>query len=48
MLSIFLCAFWPSVCLLWRNVYLDLLAFLIGLFGVFDIELYEMFLYFGD
>ena len=25
MLSIFLCAFWPSVYLLWRNVYLDLL-----------------------
>ena len=25
MLSIFSCAFWPSVCLLWRNVYLDLL-----------------------
>ena len=24
MLSIFLCAFRPSVCLLWRNVYLDL------------------------
>ena len=22
---IFSCAFWPSVCLLWRNVYLDLL-----------------------
>ena len=26
MLSIFSCAFWPSICLLWRNVYLDLLA----------------------
>ena len=26
MLSIFPCAFWPSICLLWRNVYLDLLA----------------------
>ena len=25
MLSIFSCASWPSVCLLWRNVYLDLL-----------------------
>ena len=23
-LSIFSCALWPSVCLLWRNVYLDL------------------------
>ena len=26
MLSIFACVCWPSVCLLWRNVYLDLLA----------------------
>ena len=25
MLSIFLCVFWPSVCLLWRNVYWGLL-----------------------
>ena len=25
MLNIFSCAFWPSVCLLWRNVYLSLL-----------------------
>ena len=25
MLTIFSCTFWPSVCLLWRNVYLDLL-----------------------
>ena len=24
MCSIFSCAFWPSVCLLWRNVYLSL------------------------
>ena len=24
MLSVFSCAFWPSVCLLWRNAYLDL------------------------
>ena len=32
MLSSFSCAFWPSLCLLWRNVYLDLLHFfLIGL-----------------
>ena len=31
MLSIFSCAFWPSVCHLWRKVYLDLLPiFLIG------------------
>ena len=30
---IFSCAYWPSICLLWRNVYLSLLPiFLIGLF----------------
>ena len=34
MLSIFSCVCWPSVCLLWRNVYLGLPAiFLTGLFG---------------
>ena len=34
MLSIFSCAFGPSVCLLWRNICLDLLPILlIGLFG---------------
>ena len=34
MLSIFSCGCWPSVCLLWRNVHLDLLPiFLIGLFA---------------
>ena len=53
MLWIFPCAFWPSVCLLWRNVYLDLLPFLwLGcvfcccLFLVFDVELHELFVYF--
>ena len=25
MLSIFLCVFWPSICLLWRNIYVGLL-----------------------
>ena len=46
-MSIFSCAFWPSVCLLWRNVYLNLLpVLLIGLF--LDIELHELFVYFGD
>ena len=32
MLNIFSCASWPSVCLLWRNVYLGLLPvfFLVG------------------
>ena len=33
MLSIFSYAYWPSVCLLWRSVYSDLLTiFLSGLF----------------
>ena len=27
MLSIFSCAFWPCVCLLWRNIYLDFCPF---------------------
>ena len=29
-LSIISCTSWPSVCLLWRNVYLDLLIFWLG------------------
>ena len=46
-LSIFSCAFWPSVCLLQRNVYLDPLPiFWLGCF--FDIEVCELFGYFGD
>ena len=33
MLHIFSCAYWPSVCLLWKNVYLGLLPiFLLGYF----------------
>ena len=33
MLSIFSCASWPSVCLLWRNIYLDFMhIFQLGLF----------------
>ena len=35
MLSIFSCAYWPSVCLLWRNVYLGLLSiFLLDFFSL--------------
>ena len=34
MLNIFSCAFWLSVCLLWRNVYLDL-QLIFGLGGLF-------------
>ena len=52
MLSIFSYAHWPSVCLLWRNVYLRLLLiFLLGclfscccMFFVVVVELYELFL----
>ena len=33
MLSIFSYACWPPECLLWGNIYLDLLPFLIGLLG---------------
>ena len=45
--SVFSCAFWPSVCLLGRNVCLRLMSvFWLGCF--FDIELHEPFVYFGD
>ena len=40
---------WPYVCLLWRNVYLGLLPiFWLGCLLFFDIELYELFVYFGN
>ena len=40
--------FRPSLCLLWRNVYCDLLPiFSLGCF-YFDIKLHELFVYFGD
>ena len=51
MLSIFLGVCWSSVCLLWRSIYLDLLApifWLDSLFVCFDIELHELLIYFGD
>uniref|UniRef100_A0A8D0P6G9 Uncharacterized protein n=1 Tax=Sus scrofa TaxID=9823 RepID=A0A8D0P6G9_PIG len=41
----FSCAYWPSVCL-WSNVYLGLLPIL--QLGCFVVELYELFVYFGD
>ena len=41
-------SFWPSVCLLWRNVYLDLLPIFFWLGSFFVIELQELFVYFGD
>ena len=44
MLSIFSCGIWPSVCLLWRNVYLYLLSMFCCIV-CFDIELYELFVY---
>ena len=47
MLSIFSCACWPSVCILWRNVYSGLLPiFQLGCL-FFAVELYELFVYFG-
>ena len=51
MLSIFSGICWSSVCLLWRSIYLDLLApifWLDYLFVCFDIELHELLVYFGD
>ena len=45
---LFMCL-WPSVCLLWINVYLDLLPiFWLFVCLFFDIELCELFIYFGD
>ena len=44
MLSIFPCACWPSVCLLWRNVCVDLLP-IFNWVDIFCIELYELFVY---
>ena len=39
---------WPSVCL-WKNVYSDTLPiFLAGIFVLFDIELYEFLIDFGN
>ena len=55
MLSIFLCACWSSVCLLWRNVYSDplspfncltVLLVCLGFVVVVVYELYAFFLYF--
>ena len=38
-----------AICLLWRNIYLDLLTiFWLGFFGFFDVKLHDMFAYFGD
>ena len=48
MLSIFSCAYLPSMILFWRNVYLGLHpTFQLG-FLVFCCELYESFVYFAD
>ena len=46
MLSIFSYAYWPSVFFLWRNVYLGVLP--IFQLGCFFVELYELFVYFGN
>ena len=44
-LNIFSCAFWPSVCLPWRNVYLDFPSiFWLGVLFVFYIELCELYI----
>ena len=50
MLSIFSCAYWPSVCPLWRNFCLGLLFTfqLCCFFVVIANDLCELFEYFGD
>ena len=47
-LGIFLCAYWPSVCLLCRNVYLSLLPIFYWVVAVVIIELYRLFVCFGN
>ena len=43
------CVCWPSVCLLWRNAYLGFLSiFFNKMVWFFDIELHQLFVYFGD
>jgi len=50
MLNVFSCATWPTVCLLWRNVRLDLLSiFWFDCVCVcFNIGLHELFVHCGD
>ena len=48
MLNIFSCACWSSACLLWRNVCLGLLPIFDCVTCFFDIELYELLVYFGN
>ena len=45
MLSIFSSACWPSVCLLWKNVYSDHLPIFNLIVCLFVIDLYELFTY---
>ena len=46
MLSIFSCACWASVCLLWRNVYTGpLLIFQLGCLVFFVVELYLLYIW---
>ena len=44
MLSTISCVYWPSIFLLWRNVYLDLLPIILFYFFL-NIELHELFVF---
>ena len=46
MLSIFSYASWPSICLLWRNIYWVLCPFFSWVVCFFVVELHELFVYF--
>ena len=49
MWSIFSCAFQPSVCLLWRNVYSGFMPiFKLFVCFFFNVELYELYIYIWD
>ena len=48
LLNIFSCDCWPTVHLLWKNAYSGPLSIFNHVVCVFDIELYEFFVYFGQ
>ena len=48
MLNISSCASWPSVCLLWRNVYVGLLLIFDWVVCLDAVKYYELIINFGD
>ena len=49
MLSIISCAYWPPVCLLWKNIhFISSAHFFYWIVWLFVIELYKFFIIWGD